>query len=126
MKHLKSLLLTCLVSIVVISCQNNAEQQKSPFSSESAADKGGKLFKSKCAMCHAINTDIAGPALKDVIARWDNDTTNLKSFIKDSQEMVKSGEPHAVATYEKYKTTMPSFPSFTDEELSQLIAFLKN
>ena len=118
--------ITLVFTLLLFACGGEAGQEQTAPKSKSAQDKGASLFKAKCAICHAMTTDIAGPALKDVIARWDNDTTKLKSFIKDSQEMVKSGEPHAVVTYEKYKTTMPSFPSFTDEELSQLIAFLKN
>ena len=125
MKH-KILFLTFAASIFLYSCNNQPEPSQSPFPSEkSSAEKGAQLFQNKCAVCHSMTTVIAGPALKGVIGRWDNDTMKLKSFIRNSTAMIQSGEPHAVKTFDQYKAVMPAFATLTDEELSQLISFLQ-
>lgn len=118
---------TLATTTILISCGSEPEQPQHPFSTEKTpAEQGMVIFKEKCSICHSKTQDIAGPALQGVMARWDNDANRLKAFIRNSQEIIRSGDPAAVKTFEKYKAPMPAFPSLTDEELNQLVDYLKD
>ena len=84
------------------------------------------IFQSKCSICHDFKTDKIGPSLAGVQERWGGDKTRLKSFIKNSQEVIKSGDPYAVALYDKWHhSAMPSFNDLTEEELNALVDYLQ-
>lgn len=84
------------------------------------------LFAAKCGMCHAFKEDKIGPALAGVQQRWNNDPERLKDFIKNSRAVIKSGDPYAVALYEKWhQSEMPSFPDLQEDELNALVDYLK-
>lgn len=49
----------------------------------------------------------------------------LRDWIMNSQKVIQSGDEYAVALYNEYnKTQMPAF-SFSEEDLTQLIEYLK-
>src|ERR1051325_7939753 len=54
------------------------------------AQDGKGLFQANCAQCHAVNSVVIGPALKDIDKRrpeaW------LLKWVKNSQAVVKSGD----------------------------------
>ena len=103
-------------------CGNATEQS----STGNAADKTADLFASKCSICHGFNEDKIGPSLAGVQQRWGNDTQKLKSFIKNSQSVIASGDPYAVALYAKWnQSAMPSFPDLSEDELNALVEYLK-
>lgn len=84
------------------------------------------IFQSKCSICHDFNSDKIGPSLAGVLGRWGGDKIRLKSFIKNSQELIKSGDPYSVALYEKWQhSAMPSFNELTEEELNALVDYFK-
>ena len=84
---------------------------------------GRALFESNCTVCHAINEQVVGPALKDAHLRMDS--VMLRNWIMNSQKVIQSGDEYAVSLYNTYnKTEMPSY-AFSDEELTQLIEYIK-
>lgn len=92
--------------------------------SEEAIEQGASLFNNNCAVCHAIDQQIVGPALQGVTDRrplpW------LLSFIKNSQKVIQSGDDYAVNLYNEYnKTMMPSF-AFSDDQVLSILAYIKN
>lgn len=90
------------------------------------AGKGELVFKQHCTTCHSIGMDMTGPALKGVLARWDNDTARLKAYIRNPSKLIDAGDPEAARAYEKFKPTiMTPFPGLSDEELGQILAYLK-
>src|ERR1035437_3227000 len=90
-----------------------------------SADEGAKLFKANCGSCHAINTKIVGPALKGVHNKYDE--AWLLKWVKNSQELVKSGDPKAVKVFkENNNIPMTVFSTFTDEQVKSIIAFIKS
>jgi len=90
----------------------------------SAQPDGAALFKAQCAQCHSTGANkIIGPGLKDVHSRR-NEAWLLK-WTKNSQAVIKSGDPYAVDLYNKYnQTAMPSF-ALADEEIKAIFAYVK-
>lgn len=84
---------------------------------------GESLFKGNCTVCHAINEKVVGPALRDVHQRrpieW------IKSFIKNSQRVIASGDPYAVKLYNEYNQTQMTSFDFSDDELNSIISYIK-
>ncbi len=83
---------------------------------------GKKTFQVNCAACHKLEKKLIGPPLGNISDKrqmpW------LKSFIKDSQAMIKAGDKDAVAIYEEYqKVLMLPFPQLTDKEIEDLIHY---
>lgn len=92
--------------------------------SEEAIALGRQLFTGNCTVCHAINEQVVGPALAGIHERRPVPWT--KAFIKNSQQVIQSGDAYAVNLFNEYsKTVMPSF-NFSDEELNAVIAYIKN
>ncbi len=90
---------------------------------DAVISQGESLFNNNCTVCHAINQQVVGPALKNVHER--RDLPWLISFIKNSQKVIQSGDDYAVNLYNEYnKTVMPSF-AYSDEEITSIVAYIK-
>lgn len=84
---------------------------------------GEATYKANCTQCHQIWEVRIGPALSNVYERRSIDW--LQSWIKNSQALIASGDEQAVALWEEYKpTVMPAYP-FSDDEVMELIAYIK-
>ncbi|MFN4083167.1 MAG: c-type cytochrome [Bacteroidia bacterium] len=89
-----------------------------------SADEGKELYNANCTACHAINEKVVGPALKDVHKR--RDEAWLVKWIKNSQAMVKAGDPVAVQVYkENNEALMTSFENLSDNQIKSIIAYIK-
>lgn len=85
---------------------------------------GEKIFNANCKACHRINQKLVGPALAGIFDR--QDSIWVINFIRNSSKVIESGDPYAVALFEEYnRTVMTAFPSLTDQELRDLLEFLK-
>ena len=84
---------------------------------------GESLFKSNCTSCHSVGENkVVGPGLKNVHQRRSEEW--LISWIKNSQAMVKAGDPDAVKIFEEYnKTAMPAF-GMKDDEVKAILAYI--
>src|SRR5690606_33580489 len=84
--------------------------------------KGRAIFNQTCIACQSMDQDGIGPALagitNEVSADW------LKSFIKDAKSVIESGDARAVALHDKYKSIMPSFSYYKEDEIEGLVAYL--
>ncbi|GAB3821555.1 c-type cytochrome [Pontibacter rugosus] len=89
------------------------------------AVEGKKIFDANCATCHSIESDVVGPALKDVHTR--REEAWIKQFVKNSTEMIQAGDPEAKAVFEKYgKVQMTSFAGqLSDGDIENVIAYVK-
>lgn len=88
------------------------------------AQDGEKLFKSYCAACHSAGSNmLVGPGLAGVEERYDKEW--LYKWIKNSQELIKSGDAQAVEVFEKYnKILMPAQP-VNNEEIDAILAYVE-
>lgn len=86
---------------------------------------GTTLFNGNCKSCHKIHAESVGPALAGVYDRapsidW------IKAWVKNSSKVVASGDAYAVQIYEKYKKSqMTAFTSLSDEQIMQILAYVK-
>ena len=92
------------------------------------SEAGASLFKANCASCHYLGPEekkLIGPGLSDEIfeeytQEW------LYSWIRNSSEMIESGDKQAIAIYEEYnKAVMTAFPYFSDSDIDNILAYIK-
>jgi mono/diheme cytochrome c family protein len=85
---------------------------------------GAQIFKDNCKACHRINQKLVGPALAGAVDRYDS--VWLVNWIRNSSKMIAEGDPMAVALFNEYnKTQMTSFTSFTDQQMKDLLDYLR-
>lgn len=92
------------------------------------AAAGKELFTANCASCHHKNMrdNLTGPALHGVEERWGAyPRQDLYNWIRHSQKMIRDKHPRAQELWQKYgKTIMTDFPSLTDMQIEQLLAYI--
>lgn len=97
------------------------------ISNAQAADPGaGKtLFQQNCASCHNVHKKLTGPALAGVESRW-ADKALLHKWIRNSASVIASGDKYAVDLFNAYnKLPMTNFPSLTDADIDNILAFVQ-
>ncbi|UYQ95998.1 c-type cytochrome [Chitinophaga horti] len=96
------------------------------FTPANAADPaaGKALFQANCASCHNVHKKLTGPALKGVTERW-ADQALLHKWIKNSAGVLATGDAYANNLFKEYNgTAMPAFPTFTDADIDNIMAFI--
>ena len=106
------------------SCKSADSPDNGDISSDSATIENGETsFIQKCSGCHNFRQDGIGPQLggltTEVSADW------IQHFVRDSKKMIESGDERAQQLFKKYKTAMPSFATFSDDNLNAIIAFIR-
>jgi len=92
------------------------------FAQEGDAAAGRALFNTHCAACHHLDKGMTGPALRGMTERLDRDW--LHKWIRNSAEMVKSGDAYAVKVFEEYNgSPMTAFPQLSDADLDNILAY---
>jgi hypothetical protein len=88
------------------------------------APDGAQLFM-PCQACHTIGKGkLIGPDLYQVTQRRNREW--LLKFIKNSQEVVQSGDEYAVKLFEAHnKIPMPPF-DYTDEKINAVLNYIEN
>ncbi len=87
-------------------------------------ENGKALFESQCVSCHAIDKKLVGPALKDVHTR--RDEAWLIKWVRNSGEVIKSGDPYAVKLFKEYNSlAMNPFENLKDEDIKDILAYIK-
>ena len=92
---------------------------------------GEKLFKTNCSACHNLDKQLVGPALGGVVDRLKKeqnlDTDWLHKWIKNNEELRKSGDKYANEVFEKFnKTAMTPFPNLSDTDINDILAYTSN
>ena len=120
-----SILSRCYLSAVVIFLTLFFSVQ--PCISQDS-EAGASLFKANCASCHYLGPEekkLIGPGLSDeIFEEYTQDW--LYSWIRNSSEMIESGDKQAIAIYEEYnKAVMTAFPYFSDSDIDNILAYIK-
>jgi cytochrome c551/c552 len=90
---------------------------------EPAALDGKKLFKANCASCHsATEKTITGPGLKGVLGRIPGGDWKY-GWVRNSSEVIKSGDAYGSELYAKYKSVMTAFPKLSNEEIDAILTW---
>jgi len=91
---------------------------------DEAIAAGKTVFNANCKQCHKLDQKSVGPALRGISDRRPVDWA--KSFIKNSQAVITSGDSYAVALFKEYNNTvMPSHEFLSDDELNNLLAYIE-
>ena len=93
------------------------------------AQDGKEVFKAKCAACHNMKQKLVGPALKGVVAKWEEagEGEMLADWIKDPAALKASGKSKmAVDIWDFSPADMTPNPGMSDEEIASVIQFMKD
>jgi cytochrome c2/heme/copper-type cytochrome/quinol oxidase subunit 2 len=94
-------------------------------SSDEAIAAGKTVFNANCKQCHKLDQKNVGPALRGVTDR--QSIAWAKSFIKNSQAVISSGDAYATALYKEYSNTvMPSHEFLSDGDLDNLLSYIEH
>lgn len=86
------------------------------------AAAGKELFNANCAACHKLDAKATGPALRGVANKYD--MAWLYKWIKNSSELIKSGDAKAVKVFEENnKSVMTAFPQLSNQDIDNIIAY---
>jgi mono/diheme cytochrome c family protein len=108
------LMLAAMIALQVLTLKTSYSQETDPV----------KLFQT-CSACHSIGKGkLIGPDLYGVTERRDREW--LVRFIRNSQEVIQSGDEYAVKLFEEYnKIPMPP-AGLTDEQIGIVIDYIAN
>jgi len=86
--------------------------------------EGRTIFREKCTSCHALDRDMTGPALQPIVATKSEEF--LLKWIHNAPAMVASGDPEAVeASKWSANAEMTAFPTLTQDQIKNIIAYVK-
>lgn len=96
-----------------------AQQGSSP-----SFESGKALFNTYCLSCHGVHQERMGPMLASVTQKRSEEW--LKSFIRNSQGVILSGDPYANFLFEQYnQSVMPSFQHLSERQIQQILLYIK-
>jgi cytochrome c2/heme/copper-type cytochrome/quinol oxidase subunit 2 len=91
---------------------------------DEAIAAGKTVFNANCKTCHKLDQKYIGPALRGATDR--NSAAWVKTWIKNSQAVIASGDAYAVALYKEYNNSiMPSYAFLSDTELDGVLAYIE-
>jgi mono/diheme cytochrome c family protein len=90
--------------------------------------KGKTLFNTNCAACHQLDKKMTGPALRNIEQRLADeqglDRAWLSAWIRNSAGVIKSGDAYANQIFSEYnQTAMTAFPTLSDEDINNILAY---
>ncbi len=92
---------------------------------DSVAYKSGQAaFRKLCSSCHSAHQEIYGPMLGSISKK--RTESWLIPFIQNSQAVIKSGDPYAVALFKKYEyQIMPPFKELSASDIKDILYYLQ-
>jgi mono/diheme cytochrome c family protein len=85
--------------------------------------RGEEVFRAQCLVCHTIGGGrLVGPDLQGVAERRSEDW--IIRFVQHSQELVRAGDPDAVAIFEEFNRIPMPDQLLSDQEVRAIIAYV--
>lgn len=111
------------VALLIFSCQDRSRSPWDLISTDSTAIANGRLlFERDCKSCHNFKSGGIGPSLagvtKAVSPIW------ITDFVHDPKSAIEAKDKRADSLFSKFKTIMPSFPQYSEEQMESLLSFL--
>ncbi len=89
-----------------------------------AGESGKAVFQQTCVACHTIGEGrLVGPDLKGISQR--RSKAWIVQFVKESQKMIKNGDPEAVAVFQDYNKLIMPDQNLTSGQIEDVIQFIK-
>jgi mono/diheme cytochrome c family protein len=85
--------------------------------------EGRKLFKDKCASCHQLDRNSTGPALTPKLTELDE--AFAMKWIRNWKSLVDAGDKTAIEATKFSPAEMTTFPTLTDDQIKNIIAYAK-
>lgn len=123
---MKRWVLLLLPVLFLAACGSEQSTQDNSATQQTQPEVTGKvIFANNCIQCHSLHADKMGPKLEGVMAHWDNDTTRIRAFIRNSKDAVQNGDPRAVAVYKQWgERMMTPMPHLSDKDVDMLIDYI--
>jgi mono/diheme cytochrome c family protein len=92
---------------------------------EASIKAGEALFNGNCKSCHRVKQKLVGPALAGIEGRapsigW------ILSWVRNPAAVIASGDEYANKIYNEYnKSQMTAFTSYTDDQILDILAYVK-
>ncbi|GAB4093641.1 c-type cytochrome [Flaviaesturariibacter terrae] len=86
---------------------------------------GKPIFAQNCAVCHALNKDLTGPALAGVTGRgpW-SDRKKLYAWVHNPSAFMAK-DPYTKALQAKYGAVMMAFPQLTEKDIDLVVDYIE-
>lgn len=112
-----------LVAGIWLATSCTQKSREADITTDSAAIARGELaFSQNCSSCHNFRQDGIGPQLggitKTVSLEW------IKDFIRNPKALVEAGDDRSKKLVDRYKTIMPAFDHYSDDELNSIVGYL--
>jgi mono/diheme cytochrome c family protein len=121
LRVLKAVAIATALHLTACSSNTSVKNDDIPIDSASIA-RGQNIFDKNCIACHSMEHDGIGPPLGGITREVSHDW--LIDFIKDPKAAIESGDERAKALFATYKSVMPSFDHYSEDELEGIIAYL--
>lgn len=120
MKKVKSYVYSFVIALLLLVSVSSVFAQQAEVKGD--AVQGKALFNANCAACHGLENRLVGPALHGVADKRSREW--LQKWIRNSADLIKSGDKDAIAVYEEYnKVPMTPFPQLSDQDIDDIIAY---
>lgn len=121
---MKKIITAGLTNVLLLLCLHSCKSfDKNAISSDpSIIAKGESSFTKNCSGCHNFRQEGIGPQLSGITeeasVEW------IQNFIKNPKQVIESGDQRAQMLIKKYRVLMPSFTTYSDDDINAIIAFL--
>ncbi|CAN5384704.1 hypothetical protein BH10BAC2_BH10BAC2_49340 [soil metagenome] len=116
------------IAFFIIGFAEPKQKEKSIFSVDNSVpvisinENGKALFSENCAACHSLHHHNFMGGITERVP----DRRLLRAFVRNSQQVIQSGQPYFVKMYEVYnKTAMTAFPDLTNKEIDDIIEYIE-
>lgn len=88
--------------------------------------QGEQLFKQKCSVCHMIDKNSTGPALKGVMQKWEDagEKDNFYKWVQNSLELIASGKSEMANKAKDISPMAMPLQPLTTAEIDQIFEYI--